>query len=371
MAVIVFTGCDPAAGPTSGIDNETQLKATTGVSESAFGKKPQPTPVTLDGVVNLVGDFIAGQHTVVGQVFVEQNGDILTVSIETTGGWCMTETHVYVGEEPPAKSAPGQFPYGDDGLSCVDNWETPGIDVSEFDGTIYLAVHGVVEGDETGTTIQSSWAGYVQVTAKRGNGWAMNSYFDVSVADWGGLSGTYEGWCVDVDRHLSFKETYSALAFSTYDLPFPAGIIAHPENLDLINYLLNQDFVGQESPGGFGPYTFSDVQRVIWGLLDTHNSESGLKEWDQNRVDEILADVLANGEGFVPQCGQVYGVVLVPVDPANDNEIVGQPVLIPLPVNCGEGEETAWGQGYVGGTIDGMFQFGTGWGWYFPFELVD
>jgi hypothetical protein len=90
------------------------------------------------------------------------------------------------------------------------------------------------------------------------------------------------------------------------------GLVEHPENMDQVNYILNQGYIGTASPGGFGTYTYGDVQRAIWTLVEDVLSTSGLGGWDASRVAEILDDAAANGEDYEPPCDGVAGVVLAP-----------------------------------------------------------
>lgn len=55
----------------------------------------------------------AGQHIYAGTVKVWNDGEYLWVKYHTTGGWVMTQTHLYVGKTDPSNlsAAPGQFPY--------------------------------------------------------------------------------------------------------------------------------------------------------------------------------------------------------------------------------------------------------------------
>ena len=161
------------------------------------------------------------------------------------------------------------------------------------------------------------------------------SYMDLVIEDGGILDGTFDGYCIDADRLIDFEldnngngvidqseigTSYSAKVYSSYE-ELPAelvgpNLIEKPENLDLLNWILNQDFVSQTSPGGFGKYTFADVQRAIWTLIDDDTSIVGVGYegylWEQERVDEIIAAAQANGEGFVPTFGQKMGVIIVP-----------------------------------------------------------
>ena len=50
--------------------------------------------------------LVAGQNTPVGEVIVDLAGDPVVTFVINDPNWFITETHVYLGDEPPAKSAP-------------------------------------------------------------------------------------------------------------------------------------------------------------------------------------------------------------------------------------------------------------------------
>ena len=56
----------------------------------------------------------ADQEIDVGTLTVEVVGTDLVVTYAITAPWVLGETHLYVGELVPKKSAPGRFPYGPD-----------------------------------------------------------------------------------------------------------------------------------------------------------------------------------------------------------------------------------------------------------------
>ena len=71
---------------------------------------------------------------------------------------------------------------------------------------------------------------------------------------------------------------------------------------------------------------------------------------------------MANGSGFVPDCGDLIAVILIPV---NGQQItIAQITIIDVLVECGDipvlgdGSETAWGCGY-------KIREKKNWGWYF------
>lgn len=127
----------------------------------------------------------AGQHINCGSAVVGIEGDDLVVTYETTDGWKLTETHLYIGAEPPAKSAPGRFPYKHENLGGVsaDTYSIPLSSLSAEPGdTLYLAAHAVVQkparDDET-CQEETAWAEGERIR-KKGN-WSM--FFSVTIPD--------------------------------------------------------------------------------------------------------------------------------------------------------------------------------------------
>lgn len=130
--------------------------------------------VGLMAVTAAAVDLIAGQHIDAGWVTVDTNGFGITVTYNTTDGWVLEETHLYVGTEPPRKSAPGRFPYKHEELGGVTS-DSYFVSLDELEVecgvTIYLATHAVVskpgEGSETawgeGELIGKNWAMFFDV----------------------------------------------------------------------------------------------------------------------------------------------------------------------------------------------------------------
>ncbi|MBT9317164.1 SdrD B-like domain-containing protein [Leptothoe spongobia] len=158
--------------------------------------------------------------------------------------------------------------------------------------------------------------------------------FDLILEDGGALNGTYDGFCIDADRGLdiSYDEnydgvidpseytsrSYSAQVYSSYETLPDEVDIEQPDNMDLVNWVLNQDFTNQASANGSGNYTWADIQKAMWALLDDESSSAYVgpegDHWQQARINEIVAAAQANGEGFVPDYGQKMAIILVPED---------------------------------------------------------
>jgi hypothetical protein len=332
-----------------------------------------------------IADMIAGGGNTngakdVGDIFAWNDGTNLYVKYQTTGIWGISETHlaveVHVADMPLNKNnlpQNGLFEYGGSFSPMVQVAEYtiplasigPGV---HSGANIFIAAHAVVQ--KMGGVEALALLLPAQVTACF-EPVRETCYFDVHVTNGGWLDGTYPGWCIDTDSDIMpCPITYLCDVYSSYG-NFPAGLVEHPENFDLVNWILNQNYVGATSPGGFGTYTYGDVQRAIWALLDDEQSDAGLGAWDQNRVDEILT-AAAGHDGFVPVCGQYMAVILVPDDGS-------QPSIIPVRVPCGGCSETAWGIvggifGDVSGTPDGLgpqnkFNAAKNWSEYIPYHV--
>lgn len=156
------------------------------------------------------------------------------------------------------------------------------------------------------------------------------SYLDIEVMGGGVLDGSYDGYCIDVDRGLfPTIPLYPSTIYSSYE-ELPAelvgtGNIESPENLDLLNWLINQNFVGQTAANG-ETFTYGDVQRAIWELIDDEQS-GGVGPFSDERVQEIVDTARVEGEGFVPSYGEEIALILAP-DRNGDSVVDAQIIII-------------------------------------------
>jgi len=297
-----------------------------------------------------VTELIAGggnpkSATDVGEVKVWNDGDYLYVKYVVDGeDWSMTKTHLAVATDPddiPQKKdnpIPGHFEYSGTG----DTYTIP-LEEWDVDTELYIAAHANVqkligwESDLAGLEAALPDEVTMSVTYPSGGGPA---YFPHTYVD--GVD--HLGWCIDTDNVIYQNVNYTANVYSSYDETLPEDLVEYPENLDLVNYIINQGFVGQPSACG-GNYTYGDVQRAIWALIEDEQDTAGLGSWSQCRVDEILDDASANGEGFVPGCGDVVAIVLAPVD--GQQVVIAQVTFAEFEVPCIPvyQTETAWGEG--------------------------
>ena len=151
------------------------------------------------------------------------------------------------------------------------------------------------------------------------------AYFpEVYVTEAGVYNGTYRGWCAQSTVRIEEFTEYPAEIFSSLDNLTGKGVVEHPENLDKVNWILNQGFVGRESDAG-GKFTFGDVQYAIWDLI-SFLPPLVSSPHVPDRVNEIFDLAEIHGPEFELQCGHVYAIIFVIEDKQN--------VIIEFPFPC-------------------------------------
>ena len=362
---------------------------------NANGSQPVGSPMEL---WMGVGNEKAG--TLVGHVTFLSSPDRVKIDLNDLDGdgkadlypYVITAAHIHfaptidgIPHSSTGNPIPGQFEYN----IPVGPYKTELVYEVEFDavGAIHLAVvkYGGVDGfnfylPNTPVTLR--------ITDYPSAG--DPSYFKMKITDGGFISeynmgygaGIYEAWCIDVDHGLPFNVDYPGFLYSSYEtLPewmVGDGKIEKPENLDLINYLVNNFVTGQIVQPKNGDcslllgndglpvtqeaLTFSDIQRAIWTLIDNDQTTSGLSGWSQFRVNSILCNVIENGEGFVPACSQKIVFLVVPTGTPGSFKyqiVIGQPIIAEIEVPCADEGGTAWGDGKFGAGFPGARQWGT------------
>jgi hypothetical protein len=128
---------------------------------------------------------------------------------------------------------------------------------------------------------------YIKVTypISGGHAYFPNLYIDIDGEP--PVEYIFEGWCVDTENVIYQNTWYQVNVYTCgEDL---TGVVDKPENKGLVDYILSQDYVGKTSLCG-GTFTYGDVQRAIWTVIDDDLSTSGIGPWSQCRVDEILSN---------------------------------------------------------------------------------
>lgn len=104
-----------------------------------------------------------------------------------------------------------------------------------------------------------------------------------------------------------------------------ANGLSAASNLDLINWILNQDYENDPS----GQFSGWEVQRAIWELTDKYDtdylSDIDPAYGDDADVDYIVAQALANGEGFQSGPGGIASFIIDP-NPATSTN--AQPFIV-------------------------------------------
>ncbi|MEO0984325.1 MAG: SdrD B-like domain-containing protein [Cyanobacteria bacterium J06639_14] len=195
------------------------------------------------------------------------------------------------------------------------------------------------------------------------------SYFDLSIEDPSGiLDGSFDSYCIDTDTFLDFvgvdldndgiygetnipvdtlggnfdegaPQPFSATVYSSYDTSVLSdglgGLIERPENLDLVNWILNN----QDS--ALASYNVAEIQLAIWELMDDGPVDSVSESFlpiftgsvDPANVEAIKTLAQQNGEGFVPGAGEKIAIILVPDGNISgggaDTDADGQPDGVP------------------------------------------
>ena len=150
----------------------------------------------------------------------------------------------------------------------------------------------------------------------------------------------YRGWCLSIKPVTKMPVSYPVRFISTFDpdlktikLSNEKFLIANPDGIKAVNWILNQKFGGNETDSESGRFDFRDVQAAILKLID-ERSYSRLRT-DDNHVDYIVNEALKHKD-YIPGCGDLAGVILIPVN-SEGNSNYYQPALIsyPVPCNCG------------------------------------
>ena len=154
------------------------------IAAPVLAQVPYTTDLIADG---------RGSAQDVGDLIVESDGASLEVTYqidEANTEWRLEETHLYVGDAAPSKSAPGRFAYKHEELGGVaaDSYEILLTEVDlDNDGKVYIAAHAELRKDTglidelTGEPIyeyETAWAQGDEPIGK-GKNWA--TCFEVEV----------------------------------------------------------------------------------------------------------------------------------------------------------------------------------------------
>jgi hypothetical protein len=272
------------------------------------------------------------------------------------GNWCMTKAHLAVAEAayddkgknyPDAgipqttkkgNPIPGQFVYTEL-FDCATKHEFV-VDIDNC-GELVIAAHANVKNEMADLAALSDLLPDQATISVKYPSAGDPSYFLATISNAGDLNGEYLDWCVDLDNTIGNGTSYTCNLYSSYDDNLD-GVIDVPGNLDLVNWIINQGYVYQASGCSGTTYTYGDVQRAIWTLIDDELSTSGLGQWSQCRVDEILAGAALDGVDFEPACSDFIAIICQPVNAVQVT--IAQVTVFEFGLDVCR-EETAWGWG--------------------------
>lgn len=294
---------------------------------------------TTDG--SCVRVLYAGQSIAVGRVEVRRDGaKALVVYRVTSPGWTLIETHLYAGSVPPTTNAPGQFPYKHEWInSSVDVYP---LELGSATECLYVAAHGIVAAVTSRETpnlalLASTLPPEISLRVASPGPAGLASYFDATLdgVDLLLLDGAYDAWCADAVTLIDPAVTYQAKVYSSYEA-LEAGLVPKPENLDLANWVINQDWAARG-------YAVDDVQCALWKLM-------GFECTAEYAV--AIVEEAALHEGYVPAtCNARIGLILAPyVDGTAAQTLLVQVPIAQLGSFCYATydpavTETAWGCG--------------------------
>ncbi len=302
--------------------------------------------------------LIAEENMEVGSISVSFEGDMLFVKYTAKMGMVINETYLHVWEPKGPQGAEyfHGFPFvgntsepdmerfahkSKNDNSMTVKYEIPIENDPEL-GFFAIAAHAVVT---SGMEVLENFADKLpaNATLKVLTEWDQPeirpSYFtEVTIKNTDGfLDGKYHGWCAQADVEISRNNWYDADLFSSLeDLDDVIGL-NYPENINKVNWILNQEFVGEKLKGegvDLGIATYGDVQYAIWDLVSTLPPVIESRH-DMDRVNEIVRRATLHAD-FIPEYGGVFSIIFS-IEEAQD-------VLIKYPVPYYE-KESAWGQG--------------------------
>jgi hypothetical protein len=211
--------------------------------------------------------LIAGQHYDAGEVFLDyqDNGD-LVVSYVASGDWTITAVHFGWFSEPVGYAIPGQLQRSFENLSTGAVQFT--VPASELDGC-YFAAHAVVERttscEEQKTIYQEGftlpeWASFRAYLGGRTSEYRLEVRGDYPLNGNG-----FNGWCLDKQAEVRSGTWHDAAVI--WDWEELDGVVDRPENMDLVEWIVNQNMVGRRSYCG-QIVQRHHVQNGIWYLVD-------------------------------------------------------------------------------------------------------
>ncbi len=218
--------------------------------------------------------LVAGQHTEVGDVYLDwDNGNLTVTYMISDLDWWITEIHFGWFDSPVGYAIPGQMQVKFDQLHDQSiQFVIPKSELESVPNCPYFAAHAVVKrsrecnqgfGSKRIYDPNFVLPKYAQFAAFY---MGKNSMYRLEVRSDGILNGNgYNGWCLDRDAEVYAGRWHNA--FVTADWSELDGYVDRPENMDLVEWIVRQNYVGRKSFCG-KIVQREDVQEAIWYLVD-------------------------------------------------------------------------------------------------------
>ena len=321
---LAFVGCQTSDDLTSPVDLDK--------------KQPIVIPIAVNGenagVLTEV-DLIAGGTTICGHITVQQVDEsrYLELYYYAAEGWKIMETHAGAGAYPSYLPVDETTGYPLMGYFEHNEFYENGVSVAgpiyltipltqALKSMVYIGAHAIVkecdngEGTEVYCPDLSAYVKYSSTGPFYHPGEDPPYGFgDIIFWDATGTSqlANYPTFCIDLDRTINKTDKLNARFICTYGSPLPEDIlciIEYPDNLDVLNYFINNYAVGDLYNGGI--IQADEYQAIIWKLLEDRavpiNSNFSP---NMTLVNALVADLLIAGEGFVPGCDDKIAILLV------------------------------------------------------------
>lgn len=291
----------------------------------------------------------AGKNYNIGNLTIKNDDNILTITYKTSPGYFLTETSFHIADswqEIPQNNGvvqPDKFNYKSIEINDTNFIEYQvllnDIDKND-DNEIFIAAHCIVKSESNDSIY--IFPSSVNMNYYGPENFGYPSSFNIKINSPQNVVGFFDGWCLGYNVEFN-ENNYDAKTFYSYTDGILNTQLNHYKNLDLINWVINQHFVGKFSLCN-EVFNVRDVQIAIWYLLNQFNDSDWENErlsyWDgyasECRVKEIVEMAFNEGRGYIPVCGEYMGIVL---EPTNGY----QPVLIENKIPCGFfGEQTCW-----------------------------
>lgn len=275
------------------------------ITYATHQSSPNPSQPYQGGGNKWTRDLITDTGIVVGSIDFKRRGFTLDINYTITDtDWCLVATHIAIGNDPEDLSViVNTYAHTDLNCAITDSYSVP------IERTFTVVANATSISEEVFAI------GNIEYTVLGGG---SDSYLDMHITS-DTINGIYPAWCVDLDHLINYL-TYEGSTIPTFGDEANPAIVDRPENMDLINYILNQHYTD------LGVHYY-DVQLAIWMLIDDVWLGQEGQSYSET-ANQIVFDAQLNGEGFVPGCGQVGAVILEPDLP--DVQVT----IIEFPINC-------------------------------------